>query len=268
MPETDSVGWSIHWETRGVRSNPPIVMILGLSHRIAHWGRLPELLAERLFVVLFDCRGMGESERRDEPYTLADEVGDVLAVMDAAGVDRAALYGRSRGGMLAQEFGLTHPERVERLILSGTRHGGPGSVGSTERVNAAMNFTPDMTREQIFATQNAAMASPGWRERDPEAFDYCMSIDLEAPPRRFAVVRQQEAFVRWTSHDRLGQIECPTLVLCGEDDGMVPPENSRQIAALIPAAELRLIAQCGHLPMLEQPEAVRDAVFACVDARE
>jgi pimeloyl-ACP methyl ester carboxylesterase len=93
-------------------------MILGLSHRIPHWGRLPELLAERLFVVLFDCRGMGQSERRDEPYTLTDEVGDALAVMDAAGLQRAAVYGRSRGGMLAQEVALSHPQRVERLILA------------------------------------------------------------------------------------------------------------------------------------------------------
>jgi pimeloyl-ACP methyl ester carboxylesterase len=124
-----------------------------------------------------------------------------------------------------------------------------------------MSFTPDMTREQIFAGQNEAMASPGWRERDPAAFDYCLAVDLEAPPRRFAVVRQQEAFAGWSSHDRLGQITCPTLVLCGEDDGMVPPENSRQLASMIPGAQLRLIPQCGHLPMLEQPEAVRDAVF-------
>lgn len=266
MPETTSSGWTIHWETRGEATNPPIVMTLGLSHRIAHWGRLPELLAERLFVVLFDCRGMGASERRDEPYTLADEVGDVLAVMDAAGIDKATIYGRSRGGMLAQEFALTHPRRVSHLILSGTRHGGPGSVGSNERVNRAMNFTPDMTREQIFATQNEAMASPGWQERDPEAFAYCLGVDLEAPPRRFAVVRQQEAFAGWSSYDRLGEIRAPTLVLCGEDDGMVPPENSRQIAEGIGGATLRLIPQCGHLPMLEKPEEVRDAVFAFLGA--
>ncbi len=240
-------------------------MILGLSHRIAHWGRLPELLAERLFVVLFDCRGMGESERRDESYTLADETQDVLAVMDAADLASAVVYGRSRGGMLAQEFALTQPGRTQRLILSGTRHGGPGSVGSTERVNRAMHFTPDMTREQIFATQNEAMASPGWPERDPEAFAYCLAVDLEAPPRRFAVQRQQEAFAGWSSYDRLGGIACPTLVLCGEDDGMVPPENSRQLASLIPGSSLHLIPQCGHLPMLEQSEAVRDAVFAFLD---
>lgn len=261
MPETDKSGWSIHFETLGNPANPPIVMILGLSHRLAHWGRLPGLLADRLYVVTFDPRGMGLSERRDEAYALREEVEDVVAVMDAAGLDQAAVYGRSRGGMLAQETALSAPHRVTALILSGTSHRGPGWVGSTEAVNRAMNFTPDMTREQIFETQNVAMAAPGWKERDPEAFAYLMATDLEAPPRRFAVERQRGSLEGWSSLDRLGSIESPTLVICGEDDGMVPPENSRQIAAAIPRARLSLIPQCGHLPMLEQPEAVAGLVL-------
>lgn len=261
MPETGSNGWTIHYETLGGRANPPIVMILGLSHRLPHWGRLPALLAEQLFVVTFDCRGMGQSEKRDEPFTISDEVGDILSIMDAAGVERAAVYGRSRGGMLAQELALTAPERVSALILSGTSHRGRSAVGSTDAVNAAMNFTPDMTREQIFETQNAAMASPGWKERDPQAFAEVMRIDLEAPPRRFAVVRQQESISGWSSFDRLGEIQCPTLVICGADDGMVPPANSRQIAGGIPRAKLELIPQCGHLPMLEKPDEVAQLVL-------
>jgi pimeloyl-ACP methyl ester carboxylesterase len=261
MPETAASGWNIHYETTGDSANPPIVMILGLSHRLPHWGRLPALLAGRLFVVTFDCRGMGESERRDDPYTIADEVRDVAAVMDAVGLADAVIYGRSRGGMLAQELALTHPRRTRALILSGTTHRGPGSVGWSERVTRAMNFTPDMTREQIFAGQNAAMAALGWPERDPAAFAYCLRVDLEAPPRRFAVLRQQGAFADWTSHGRLGALSCPTLVLCGEEDGMVPPENSRQLASAIPGARLRLIPECGHLPMLEKPAEVRDEVF-------
>ena len=260
--ETSASGWSIYYETQGDRANPPILLTLGLSHRLPHWGTLPGRLAERLFVVTWDCRNMGQSERRDEPYNVRDEVEDMRAVLDAAGLQSAAIYGRSRGGMLAQEFALTYPARTTVLILSGTNHRGPGVIGSTDRVNRAMNFDPATPREQIFADQNEAMASPGWRERDPEAFNYCLSVDLEAPPRRFAVARQREAFADWTSYGRLDQIKMPTLVLCGEDDGMVPPENSRQLAAAIPGATLSLIPQCGHLPMLEQPAAVAGAVFA------
>ena len=261
MPTTNASGWDIHYETSGSPSNPPLLMILGLSHRLAHWRLLPSLLAERLFVVTFDCRGMGQSERRDEPYSIDDEVRDILAVMEAAGLQRAAVYGRSRGGMLAQEVALSHPDRVSALVLSGTSHRGPGSVGSIDAVNQAMRITPEVTRELIFETQNAAMASPGWKERDPEAFAYLMGVDLEAPPRRFAVVRQQGALEGWTSVDRLHQVACPTLVLCGEDDGMVPPENSRQLAAAIPDARLQLVPQCGHLPMLEKPAEVARAVL-------
>jgi pimeloyl-ACP methyl ester carboxylesterase len=261
MPETSLSGWTIHYETLGDRSSPPLLMVLGLSHRLAHWGKLPGLLAERLFVVTFDCRGMGLSERRDESFSIDDEVRDMAAVLDAVGLERANVYGRSRGGMLAQEFALSLLPRTLALVLSGTTHRGPGSVGSTERVELAMNFTPDMSREEIFTTQNEAMASPGWRERDPEAFNYCLSVDLEAPPRRFAVQRQQEAVSNWSSYDRLPTLACRTLVLCGEDDGMVPPENSLQLANRIPGAALHLIPQCGHLPMLEKPEEVASAVF-------
>jgi pimeloyl-ACP methyl ester carboxylesterase len=261
MPETNTSGWAIHYETVGDRANRPILMVLGLSHRLAHWGRLRERLAERLFVVSFDCRNIGLSERRDEPYSVADETDDMLAVMDAARLESAVVYGRSRGGMLAQEFALRHPGRVSALVLSGTSHGGPGSVGSTPAVDAAMNFSPEATREQIFRQQLEAMAAPGWHERDPDAFAAALATDLEAPPRRFAVARQREAMQQWTTSDRLGAISAPTLVLCGEDDGMVPPENSRQLAASIEGARLVLIPNCGHLPMLEQPEAVASAVF-------
>lgn len=261
MAVTNASGWEIFHETHGDRANPPLLMVLGLSHRLAHWGTLPGLLGARLFVVTFDCRGMGASERRDEAYTVDDEVGDMVAVLDAVGVDRAAVHGRSRGGMLAQEFALQHPERTAALILSGTSHRGPGSVGSTERVNEAMRITPEMTREQIFAGQDEAMAAPGWRERDPDAFAYCLATDLEAPPRRFAVERQSAAVAAWSSYERLPRLRVPALVLCGEDDGMVPPENSRQLAERIPGAKLAIIPQCGHLPMLEKPREVAALVF-------
>lgn len=256
MPITTTSGWDIYYETHGRRAAAPLLMILGLSHRLAHWGRLPELLAEQLFVVTFDCRGLGASERRDEPFTIHDEMWDVEAVLDAVGLEAVHVYGRSRGGALAQQWALSRPHRVRSLVLSGTTHFGPGRVGSTPAVERAMNFPPDMSREEIFATQNRVMAAPGWEERDPEAFNYCLSTDLEAPPRRFAVVNQQRSIADWSSDTRLAEFHCPTLILCGEDDGMVPPENSRQLAAGIPGARLTFLPQCGHLPMLEQPETV------------
>lgn len=268
MPTTSASGWEIYYETGGDPTRPPLLMILGLSHRLAHWGKLPGLLAKHLHVITFDCRGMGRSEKRDEPYTIDDEMKDIEAVLEAMGVERASIYGRSRGSFLAQEFALTRPERVERLVLSGTGHRGPGSLGYSERVQRAMNFTPDMSREEIFRAQDEAMASPGWVERDPDAFQYCLSTDLEAPPRRFAVMRQQEALSGWSSFDRLPGLEVPTLVLSGEDDGMTPPENGRAVHERVRGSKFVLIPQCGHLPMLEQPERVAREVLAFLGAGE
>ena len=265
MPDTDASGWTIHFETRGEETAPPLLMVLGLSHRLAHWGRLPDLLAQRFFVVTFDCRGIGRSEQRDARYSIDDELTDMAAVLDAVGLEKVNLYGRSRGGALVQAFTLAYPERVQGLVLSGTSHFGPERVGQSAAVEKAMNFTRDMTREDIFTIQNVAMASPGWRERDPEAFNACLATDLEAPPRHFAVVNQQAALAGWSSYDRLSEVRCPTLVICGEDDGMVPPENSRQLAGRISNSKLELVAQCGHLPMLEQPETVARLVIDFFD---
>ena len=265
MPSTEASGWKIHYETLGDRAAPPLMMVLGLSHRLAHWGQLPELLSKRFFVVTFDCRGIGQSEQRDEPFTIHDEERDMVAVLDAVGLQAAHLYGRSRGGALVQAFTLAHPKRTLSLVLSGTSHFGPGRVGSSPEVQRAMDFTPEMSREEIFTTQNVAMASPGWRKRDPEAFAACLATDLKAPPRRFAVVNQQRALDGWSSQEHLADIRCPTLVICGEDDGMVPPENSRQLAAGIAGGRLELIPHCGHLPMLEQPETVARLVTEPVD---
>ena len=265
MATVDSSGWQLNYETLGDPADPSILLVLGLSHRLAHWGKLPALLAKSMFVVTFDCRGIGGSEKRDEPFTVRDEVGDMAVVLDAAAVERAVIYGRSRGGMLAQEFALTHPERTKALVLAGTNHRGPSVVPQTERVARTMSIQPGMSREEIFRGQNEAMASPQWEARDPEAFNYCLSVDLEAPPRRFAVIRQQGALEGWSKHDRIAAIDCPTLVLHGEDDGMVPPENGRQLAAAIPNARLQLISQCGHLPMLEKPQEVADSVLQFAD---
>jgi len=214
-----------------------------------------------MYVVTFDCRAIGASEKREDPFTIHDEVADMVAVMGAAGVETATIYGRSRGGMLAQEFALTHPDRTTALVLSGTNHRGPDVIPQTERVARSMNIQPGMSRDEIFRGQNEAMASPGWERRDPEAFNYCLSVDLEAPPRRFAVVNQMGSVKDWSSYGRLDAIQCPTLVLHGADDGMVPPENGRNLAASIEGAQLTIIPQCGHLPMLEKPNEVAGAVL-------
>ncbi len=268
MPAARSGDWEIWWEASGPSGAPALLLVIGLSHRAAHWAPLAELLARTFRVIVFDPRNIGRSTQRDEPYSLAAEAEDMAAVLDAAGYGQAWVYGRSRGGMLAQEFALRFPDRVRGLVLEGTSDNGPSAVGPGRRVQEALQLVPGMSKEEIFARQNEAMAAPGWRERDPEAFARLLETDLQSPPRRFAVLRQQEAMAGWSACGRLHLLRCPVLVICGEADEMVPPENSRHLAAEIPGARLELVPGMGHLGMWERPETLAELVTAFIASRE
>lgn len=254
MPYARSGSWEVWWEQSGHSDAPPLLLVVGLSHRAAHWAPLAELLLRDFRVIVFDPRNVGRSTQRDEPYTISEETQDLRAVLDSAGIERAWVYGRSRGGMLAQQFALDAPHRVRGLILEGTSDNGPRRTGPSPRVQAALQLVPGMSREEIFARQNEAMAAAAWRERDPASFARLLATDLEAPPRRFAVLRQQAAMEGWSACGRLRALRCPVLVICGEEDEMVPPANSRHLAEEIPGAELRLVPGMGHLGMWERPD--------------
>lgn len=263
-----SGSWSIWWEEQGPSDGVPLLLVIGLSHRAAHWAPIVPLLARFFRVLTFDPRNIGRSTQADVPYSLVEETEDMRAVLDAAGVEHAWVYGRSRGGMLAQAFALRYPDRVRGLVLEGTSDNGPGRVGPSPRVTAALELKPGIGREELFARQNEAMAAPGWRQRDPEAFARLLATDLESPPRRFAVLRQQEAMAGWTACGRLASLSCPTLVVCGEHDEMVPLENSRHLAAEIPEARLAVIPAMGHLGMWERPELLAEIVVAFIREHE
>ena len=109
------------------RRRAPLLLIHGLGY--ARWGWEPVLpeLAEQFDVILFDNRGIGESDAPPGPYTVAEMADDAVRVLDEAGVERAHVLGTSLGGMIAQELALSHPERVDRLVLACTTPGGPNA---------------------------------------------------------------------------------------------------------------------------------------------
>ena len=121
----------IAWERHG--AGEPLLLVHGLGY--ARWGWEPVLpgLAERFDVLLFDNRGIGESDAPPGPYTVAELAGDAVAVLDEAGVERAHVVGTSLGGMVAQELALAHPGRVDRLVLACTTPGGPQAFPLPER---------------------------------------------------------------------------------------------------------------------------------------
>ena len=110
MPFVESQGARIHWDEEG--EGPPVLMIMGLGAASALWWRTRPVLARSYRTIAFDNRGVGQSDVPPGPYSIAVMASDAAAVLDAAGVARAHVFGISMGGMIAQEFALQYPTRV------------------------------------------------------------------------------------------------------------------------------------------------------------
>src|SRR6266852_2712676 len=110
------------YEVRG--EGEAVLFVHGLGYDRLGWGPLPGLLARDYRVITFDNRGVGESDVPDGPYSVAQMTADAVAVLDAAGRERAHVVGVSLGGFIAQEIALTYPERVQKLVLASTSPGG------------------------------------------------------------------------------------------------------------------------------------------------
>ena len=121
----------IAWERHG--KGAPLLLIHGLGYARWGWEPVVEPLARSFDVILFDNRGVGESDAPPGPYTAAELADDAVQVLDEAGVERAHVVGTSLGGMVAQELALGHPERVERLVLACTTPGGPQAFPMPQR---------------------------------------------------------------------------------------------------------------------------------------
>ncbi len=214
-----------------------VILVPGTVSHVELYWELPanEYLLRRLAsfarVIVFDKRGQGLSDRTAD-QTLEERVGDVLAVMDAAGLNRATVYGWSEGGQLSLMLAATHPERVSRLVLYGTY--------------ASIQAAPWAVSREQFERFLATLAAR-WGEG--------VLVRLNAPRRV-----EDKAFVRWfgrleravaspgaildlmrTNYEidvghLLPSIRVPTLVLHREGDALVPVEAGRHLARRIPRA--------------------------------
>jgi 3-oxoadipate enol-lactonase len=125
-------GAKIYWDEQG--TGDPVLLIMGLGYPSYLWHRTRPALKERYRTIALDNRGSGQSDAPPGPYSIAMMASDAAAALDAAGVDRAHVFGLSMGGMIAQEFALQYSARVRSLILGCTAPGGPNAVRAEKRV--------------------------------------------------------------------------------------------------------------------------------------
>jgi 3-oxoadipate enol-lactonase len=251
-------GVRLAYETRG--AGEPLLLIHGLGYDRYGWGGLPDLLAEDFRVVLFDNRGVGDSDVPEGPYAVSQMAADAVAVLDAAGVDRAHVLGVSLGGYIAQELTLTHPERVERLVLASTAPGGPRSAPMPAKGIEAFGRFPTMEREAgLRLMVENSLGEYGVREQ-PELVEEIYRYRLERGPTLAGWQAQAYAGATFDAYDRISGIETPTLVLQGTADNVVDPQNAHLLVELIPNARLELVPERGHLMVWQEAEQIAPIV--------
>src|SRR5579863_4901360 len=140
----------IHWDEQG--RGEPILLIMGLGWASPMWHRSRPLLSTRYRTIALDNRGVGRSDLPPGPYPIALMASDAAAVLDAAGIASAHVFGVSMGGMIAQEFALRYPQRVRSLILGCTNAGGPHVVRAEPHVLEILTregMTPEESKEAM-----------------------------------------------------------------------------------------------------------------------
>jgi pimeloyl-ACP methyl ester carboxylesterase len=242
----------IAYEVRG--TGEPVLMIHGLGYDRFGWGPAPDLLAEEFEAVLFDNRGVGESDAPPGPYSAPMLAADALAVLDSLGLERAHVVGTSLGGMVAQELVHAHPERVTKLVLACTTPGGPRAYPIPERTLAIFAaFATLPVEEALRRFVENALADETVRAR-PELVEEIYRYRLGHRPHPEAWQWQAAASMGFDAFDRAGRIRVPTLVLTGTADNVVDPRNSDLLAQAIPGARLERFEGLGHLFFWEEPE--------------
>lgn len=232
-----------------------IVLIHGfpLAHEI--WDAQVAALASAFRVVRPDLRGMGGSSVPDGPYLMETLAGDIAAVLDSLGVERATLVGHSLGGYVALAFARMYLERIARLALVASRIDADAPERAAWRRERADDL--ERTRENAGLVEEMLGASfaPGTRERAPELYARTAELARRNDPRGLAAMLRGMA-LRDSAEDIVPDLALPVLILAGALDPSVPLETARASAAAFPAARLALAPQSGHLPMLEEPEVV------------
>lgn len=257
MPFIQNQNAKLYWDEQG--DGDPILLIMGLGYSSCMWYRTRPMLADRYRTIALDNRGVGQSEMPPGPYPVALMASDAAAVLDAAGIESAHVFGISMGGMIAQEFALQNPKRVRSLILGCTACGGPKAVRASPEATQMLMARAKMTPEE------AAQASIPFiydRGTAREKIEEDLSVRRPWFPRRDAYSAQLQGILAWEAYSRLDQIAAPTLVIHGEHDELVPPGNGELIARRIPGAKLVLLPNAGHIFTTDQPAASHQAISA------
>jgi pimeloyl-ACP methyl ester carboxylesterase len=230
----------------------PLVLIRGFGSNADHWYCQVPVFSQQFRVVVFDNRGVGRSDRPDHPYTIPMMAEDTVGLMDVVGIPCAHVLGISMGGMIAQEIALRQPGQVKGVVLACTHCGGFRAMPPAQRVSEIFaEYIESGSPAAALKVLTCLFTERTLREAPDLVKEYA-EVSARHPAETRVLLHQWEAIRGHDTWERLARIKSPTLVTTGDDDVLIPPENSRVLAERIPGARLEIIRGGGHQFVVEQ----------------
>ena len=238
----------IHYVERG--SGTALLLVPGIPAIASDWAALAERLSGPRRVIAYDNRGSGASTVTPAPYTCAQLAGDAVALLDHLDVERADVFGMSLGGMIAQELALGWPDRVNRLVLGCTHCGLEHAARPEREAGRAFAMETDDWAERMAALAPFAFADGV----DVELLGRFIEKKSRDPQDPEGYRGQIAAALAHDTYDRLPQIACPTLIVTGDGDRVIPGASSDALHERIRGSRREVVPGAGHLFFLERPE--------------
>ena len=260
MPFTPVRDIEIYYERRG--SGPRLLYISGTGGDLRRKPNIfDDPLAASFEILAYDQRGLGQSSRPDIPYTMADYADDAAALLDSLGWESCGVMGVSFGGMVAQEFALRHPSRVERLVLACTSSGGAG--GSSYPLHTLPPLSP--REKALWQIPTADTRLDGeWQATHAAEFEAMVDLAVAGaqvgagePGREIGAFRQLEARSGHDTWDRLPGLQMPVFICGGRYDGIASPANLEAMHRQIPGSRLGFY-EGGHGFLVQDARAYKE----------
>lgn len=244
-----------HYVAQGAADKPALVFANSLGSDLRIWDGVAARLVDNFRIVRYDKRSHGLSDGLPSPYTIEELAADLAGVLDALEIRAAIVCGISVGGLIAQCFALTYPERTRALVLcdTGAKIGTVVSWEQRMAVVRADGLQPleAMSMERWFTRE--------FRESHPDEVrgyaNMLLGTSVEGYIGTCCALRDADLT------ERASRIKQPALVVSGAADIATPPELGQELARLIPGAKFSLIKDAAHLPCIEQPQALAEKMI-------
>ena len=256
MPFARIADLDVYYERAG--SGPPLLFISGSGADLrTKPNQMDGHLPKAFDILSYDQRGLGQTSKPDMPYTMADYADDAARLMDFIGWKSAKVLGVSFGGMVAQEFVLRHPDKVERLVLACTS---PGGAGGASYPFHEIEHMGREERARHMMPINDTRRDAAWQAANPLMYEQFVAMAAadpfaDEPGRAMGYRRQLAARAGLDTYDRLHQIDCPVMIAAGRFDGIALPATQENMAARIKGSKLQFF-DGGHMFMIQDRSAI------------